>query len=45
MHKQIDNYMNDKLSPLLTGFRKNQIVFQQCLKKGEINWINGNLWL
>ena len=33
MHKQIDNYMNDKLSPLLTGFRKNHIVFNNALKK------------
>ena len=23
MYKQVDNYVNDKLSPLLTGFRKN----------------------
>ena len=30
MSKQIDDYMNDKLSLLLTGFRKNHNT-QHCL--------------
>ena len=30
MHKQCEYYMNDKLSPLLTGFRKN-FKAQHCL--------------
>ena len=32
MYKQIDDYMNDKLSPLLTGLKKNHNT-QNCLLK------------
>ena len=32
IYKQIDDYMNDKLSPLLTGLKKNHNS-QNCLLK------------
>ena len=39
MHRQIDDYMNDKLSPLLTDLRKNH-SFQHCLLTMLENWTN-----
>ena len=41
MYKQNSSYMNDKLSPLLTGFTERitilNIVCQLCLNKGKLN--------
>ena len=39
MYSQIDNFMENKLSALLTGFRKNHGT-QHCLESMIENWKN-----
>ena len=42
IYKQLYNHINDKLLPLLTGFRKHHST-QHCLLKILEKWIKGNL--
>ena len=48
MCSQIDAFMQDKLSNLLTGFRKtivHNIASGKCLKVGKICWIKKDMYV